>query len=55
MELWEETEMRCKERTIFVLEYIRAYDTHEIGERHADGGEYDAAAFVGYVIIVPNV
>lgn len=53
--LGSETEIRRQDPTVLVLEYIRAHDTHEIGERYADGGEYDPAAFMGYIVVVPHV
>ena len=38
---------------VFVLEDVGADDAHEVGQRDGDGGEEDAAAFVGDVVVVP--
>ena len=38
---------------VLVLEDVGADDAHEVGEGHGDGGEEDAPALVGDVVVVP--
>lgn len=40
---------------VFVLEYVRGYYAHEIGQRNTDRGQNDALVLICYVVVIPDI